>query len=64
MFVKIMAKTEMWGFWQYMFDLCNESFPCVLGWLTAILLGFLAVLLGLITMMTRLKRREEKRNTD
>ena len=64
MFVKILAKTEMWGFWQYMFDLCNESFPCVLGWLTAILLVFFAVLLGLITMMTRLKRREEKRNTD
>ena len=33
MFVKVLAKTEMWGFWQYMFDLCNESFPCVLGWL-------------------------------
>ena len=64
MFVKIMAKTEMWGFWQYMFDLCNESFPCVLGWLTGILLGFLAILLGLVTMMTRLNRRGEKKNTD
>ena len=59
MFMKILAKTKMWGFWQYMFDLCNESFPCVLGWLTAILLVFLAVLLGLIAMMTRLKNRRE-----
>ena len=59
MFVKILAKTEMWGFWQYMVDLRNESFPCVLGWLTAILLVFLAVLLGLIAMMTRLKNRSE-----
>ena len=59
MFARILAKTEMWGFWQYMFDLCNESFPCVLGWLTAILLVFLAILLGLIAMMTCLKNRRE-----
>ena len=59
MFARILAKTEMWGLWQYMFDLCNESFPCVLGWLTAILLVFLAILLGLIAMMTRLKNRRE-----
>ena len=59
MFARILAKTEMWGFWQYMFDLCNESFSCVLGWLTAILLVFLAILLGLIAMMTRLKNRRE-----
>ena len=59
MFVKILAKTEMWGFWQYMFDLCNEGFSCVLGWLTAILLGFLAILLGLVTMMTRLNNKRE-----
>ena len=59
MFARILAKTEMWGFWQYLFDLCNESFPCVLGWLTAILLVFLAILLGLIAMMTRLKNRRE-----
>ena len=64
MFVKIMAKTEMWGFWQYMFDLCNESFPCVLGWLTAILVGFLAILLGLVTMMTRLNKMGGKKNSD
>ena len=59
MFARILAKTEMWGFWQYMFDLCNESFPCVLGWLTTMLVVFLVVLLGLIAMMTRLKNRRE-----
>ncbi len=59
MFVKVLAKTKMWGFWQYMFDLCNESFPCVLGWLTTMLVVFLVVLLGLIAMMTRLKNRRE-----
>ncbi len=25
MFVKTLAQTKMWGLWQYMFDLCNES---------------------------------------
>jgi hypothetical protein len=58
MFVKTLAQTKMWGFWQYMFDLCNESFPCVLGWVTAILLVFLAIVVGLGAMMTRLNRRE------
>ena len=58
MFVKILAKTKMWGFWQYMFDLCNESFFCVLGSLTAIALVFLAIVLGLGTMMMHLNKRE------
>ena len=58
MFVKTLAQTKMWGFWQYMFDLCNESFPCVLGLLTAITLVFLAIVLSLGVMMTRLNRRE------
>ena len=40
MFVKTLAQTKMWGFWQYMFDFCNESFSCVLGSLTAIILVF------------------------
>ena len=57
MVVKILAQTKMWGVWQYMFDLCNEGFSCVLGWLTAILLVFLAIVVGLGTMMTRRKRR-------
>ena len=54
MFIKTLAQTKMWGFWQYMFDLCNEDFSCVLGSLTAILLVFLAIVLGLGAMMTRL----------
>ena len=58
MFVKTMAQTKMLGFWQYMFDFCNESFSCVLGSLTAIFLVFLAIVLGLGVMMTRLNRRE------
>ena len=58
MFVKTLAQTKMWGFWQYMFDLCDESFPCVLGSLTVIILIFLAIVMGLGTMMTRLNRRE------
>jgi hypothetical protein len=41
-----------------MFDFCNESFSCVLGSLTAIILVFLAIVLGLGAMMTRLNRRE------
>ena len=58
MFIKTLAQTKMWGFWQYMFDLCNESFPCVIGSLTVIIMIFLAIVLGLGTMMTRLNRRE------
>ena len=57
MFVKTLAQTKMWGFWQYMFDFCNESFFCVLGSLTAISLVFLAIVLGLGVMMTRLNNR-------
>lgn len=58
MFVKTLAQTKMWGVWQYMFDFCNESFSCVLGSLTAIILVFWAIVLGLGAMMTRLNRRE------
>ena len=58
MFVKTLAQTKMWGLWQYMFDLCNESFSCVLGSLTAIILVFLAIVLGLNAMMTRRNKRE------
>ena len=58
MFIKTLAQTKMWGFWQYMFDLCNESFPCVIGSLTVIIMIFLAIVMGLGTMMTRLNRRE------
>ena len=57
MFGQILAQTKMWGFWQYMFDLCNEDFSCVLGSLTTMLLVFLAIVLGLGAMMTRLNNR-------
>ena len=56
--VKSLAKTDMLMFWQFMFDFCKEDFPCVLGWLLVGTLGFLAVLLGLGVMITRLNRRE------
>lgn len=58
MFVKSLAKTEMLKFWQFMFEICNEDFSCVLGWLLAGILGFLAVIIGLGVMMTRLNRKE------
>jgi hypothetical protein len=58
MFVKGMAKTNMLGFWQYIFDYCNEQYSCVLGWIMIGILGFLVVLIGLFFMMKRLNRRE------
>lgn len=58
MFVKSLAKTEMLPFWQFMFEFCNEDFTCVLGWLLAGILGFLAVVVGLGVMMTRLNRKK------
>jgi hypothetical protein len=45
-------------FWQYMFESCNEDFTCVLGWLTAGLLVFLGIVMGLGAMMTRLNKRQ------
>ena len=58
MFVKGLAKTNMMGFWQFIFDYCNEGYSCVLGWLMIGILGFVAVLVGLFFMMRRLSRRE------
>jgi len=58
MFVKVMAKTNMLGFWQVLFDYCNEDYSCVLGWIVIGVLGFLAVVIGLGLMITRLNRRE------
>jgi hypothetical protein len=58
MFVKSMAKTQMMGFWQFIFDLCNEGYSCVLGWIMVGILGFVAVLIGLFFLMRRLNRRE------
>ena len=58
MLVKSLAKTDMLKFWQFMFDFCKEDFSCVLGWLLAGTLGFLAVLLGLGVMIRRFNRKE------
>jgi len=58
MFVKGMAKTEMMGFWQFIFDFCNEGYSCVLGWILVAILGLLAVVIGLRLMITRLNKRE------
>lgn len=58
MFVKSMAKTQMMGFWQFIFDLCNEDYSCVLGWIMVAILGFVVVLIGLFFLMRRLNRRE------
>jgi len=58
MFVKSMAKIEMMGFWQFIFDFCNEDYSCVLGWILIGILGLLAVVIGLRVMITRLNKRE------
>jgi len=58
MFVQYMAKTNMLGFWQFIFDYCNENYSCVLGWIMIGILGFAAVLIGLFFMMRRFSRRE------
>jgi len=58
MFLRGMAKTEMMGFWQVIFDFCNEGYSCVLGWILAGILGLLAVVIGLRLMITRLNKRE------
>jgi len=59
MFVQSMAKTEMTRFWQFLFDYCNEEYSCVLGWSTAGVIAFLAVIMGLGTLITRANRRRE-----
>jgi len=58
MFAQYMAKTEMMGFWQFIFDFCNEGYSCVLGWILVGSLGLLAVVIGLRVMITRLNKRE------
>ena len=59
MFVQSMAKTEMTRFWQFLFDYCNEEYSCVLGWSTAGVIAFLAVIMALGTLITRANRRRE-----
>jgi hypothetical protein len=58
MFAQYVAKTEMMGFWQVIFDFCNEGYSCVLGWVLVGSLGFLAVVIGLRLMIARLNKRE------
>lgn len=58
MFAQYMAKTEMMGFWQVIFDFCSEDYSCVLGWILVGILGLLAVVIGLRLMITRLNKRE------
>ena len=58
MFLRGMAKTEMMGFWQFIFDFCDEGYSCVLGWILVAILGMLAVVIGLRVMITRLNKRE------
>ena len=58
MFAQYMAKTNMMGFWQFIFDYCNENYSCVLGWILIGILGLLAVVIGLRVMITRLNKRE------
>ena len=58
MFAQYMAKTEMMGFWQFIFDFCNEGYSCVLGCVLVGSLGFLAVVIGLRLMIARLNKRE------
>jgi len=58
MFAQYMAKTEMMGFWQFIFDFCNEGYFCVLGWILVGIVVFLAVIIGLGVMITRRNKRE------
>ena len=57
MFAQYMAKTEMMGFWQVIFDFCNEGYSCVLGWILVGIVVFLAVIIGLGVMITRRNKR-------
>jgi hypothetical protein len=57
MFVQYMAKTNMLGFWQFIFDYCNENYSCVLGWMLVGIVVFLAVIIGLGVMITRRNKR-------
>ena len=56
----LLAKTDMLKFWEYMFNACGEDFHCVLGWLTAGILAFLAVVMGLGYLITRRNRRDAR----
>ena len=57
MFAQYMAKTNMLGFWQFIFDYCSENYNCVLGWILVGVVVFLAVIIGLGVMIRRLNKR-------
>jgi hypothetical protein len=57
MFAQYMSKTNMLGFWQFIFDYCNENYSCVLGWMLVGIVVFLAVIIGLGVMITRRNKR-------
>ena len=57
MFAQYMAKTNMLGFWQFIFDYCNENYSCVLGWILVGIVVFLAIIIGLGVMITRRNKR-------
>ena len=57
MFAQYMAKTNMLGFWQFIFDYCHENYSCVLGWMLVGIVVFLAVIIGLGVMITRRNKR-------
>ena len=59
MFVQQMAKTEMTHFWQFMFNLCNEEYSCVLGWGMGGVIAFLVLLMGVGTLIARANKRRE-----
>ena len=59
MFEKILAKTDMLKVWEHMFEFCKEDFSCVLGWLLAGILAFLAVVVGFGVIVMRLNNRRE-----
>ncbi len=61
MFVQnVLAKTDMLKFWEYMFNTCGEDYYCLLGWLLAVLLIFLGIVMGLGYLLTRRARREQR----
>ena len=57
MFAQYMPKTNMLGFWQFIFDYCNENYSCVLGWMLVGIVVFLVVIIGLGVMITRRNKR-------
>jgi hypothetical protein len=49
----------MTHFWQFLFNLCNEEYSCVLGWGLGGVVAVLGVVLGFGFLITRANRRRE-----